>query len=161
MSSVTGEVNPAIQVLAAPHFVEAPVHSGQRAVGLLPAFDRWVQATDSKVRMALSHRCHALFADRIGDAHERFRAAIELHRDSGAVWNFARPGSPCRVRPRPPSSGLTAQQSEIARLGAQGATNREIGEQLHISHRTVDHHLRNIFNTLGLRSRVEQTKLMR
>jgi DNA-binding NarL/FixJ family response regulator len=50
---------------------------------------------------------------------------------------------------------LTAQQREVARLAAEGATNREIAARLVLSHRTVDHHLRNVFVRLGIRSRVE------
>ncbi len=56
---------------------------------------------------------------------------------------------------------LTAQQQHIARLVAEGATNREVAAQLFLSPRTVDHHLRNIFTRLGIRSRVELTKMLR
>jgi FixJ family two-component response regulator len=39
------------------------------------------------------------------------------------------------------------------------ATNRKIAAQLFISHRAVEHHLRNIFARLEVRSRVELTRL--
>ncbi|HUQ55057.1 helix-turn-helix transcriptional regulator [Lentzea sp.] len=52
-------------------------------------------------------------------------------------------------------SDLTPQQAQIATLVAEGATNREIAARLFLSHRTVEHHLRNIFARLGVRSRVE------
>ncbi|MBU2664601.1 LuxR family transcriptional regulator [Actinoplanes bogorensis] len=50
---------------------------------------------------------------------------------------------------------LTAQQERIAGLVAEGATNREVARQLHLSPRTIDHHLRNVFARLGVRSRTE------
>ncbi|MEU7867089.1 helix-turn-helix transcriptional regulator [Dactylosporangium sp. NPDC049140] len=55
---------------------------------------------------------------------------------------------------------LTAQQARIARLVAGGATNREIAAALFVSPRTVDHHLRNIFVRLGVRSRTELARVM-
>ncbi|GAA5111416.1 helix-turn-helix transcriptional regulator [Haloechinothrix salitolerans] len=60
-----------------------------------------------------------------------------------------------------PGRELTSQQARIAELVAEGATNREIAATLYISHRTVDHHLRNIFERLGIRSRVELAALYR
>jgi DNA-binding CsgD family transcriptional regulator len=54
-----------------------------------------------------------------------------------------------------PPAALTAQQQRIARLVADGATNREVAQQLFLSPRTIDHHLRNIFVRLGVRSRTE------
>ncbi|HKT02073.1 MAG TPA: helix-turn-helix transcriptional regulator, partial [Rugosimonospora sp.] len=67
-----------------------------------------------------------------------------------------------RIAPPPGPAGqaLTPHQAQIARLVAQGATNREVAAQLVISPRTVDHHLRNIFAALGVRSRVELARLI-
>jgi DNA-binding CsgD family transcriptional regulator len=48
----------------------------------------------------------------------------------------------------------------VAGLVASGATNREVAARLSLSPRTVDHHLRNIFSQLGVRSRVELALLM-
>ncbi|MFG2049266.1 AAA family ATPase [Micromonospora sp. NPDC048935] len=50
---------------------------------------------------------------------------------------------------------LTGQQLRIAELVAEGATNREIAVRMFLSIRTVDHHLRNVFHRLGIRSRTE------
>jgi DNA-binding CsgD family transcriptional regulator len=50
---------------------------------------------------------------------------------------------------------LTPQELHIARLGAQGLSNREIGTQLFLSPRTVGFHLSNVFGKLGIASRGE------
>ncbi|HEU5128527.1 MAG TPA: helix-turn-helix transcriptional regulator [Glycomyces sp.] len=55
---------------------------------------------------------------------------------------------------------LTPHQLRIAVHVATGATNREVAQALSISVRTVDHHLRNIFAALGVRSRVELARLV-
>jgi len=52
-----------------------------------------------------------------------------------------------------PASPLTPQQLEIAQLAAGGLTNKEIGERLFLSHRTVGTHLYQIFPKLGITSR--------
>ncbi|MFF8031888.1 LuxR C-terminal-related transcriptional regulator [Streptomyces sp. NPDC016626] len=57
-------------------------------------------------------------------------------------------------------SRLTPQQLRIARRVAEGATNREVALSLSVSTRTVDYHLRNVFATLGVRSRVELVRLV-
>lgn len=59
-----------------------------------------------------------------------------------------------------PLAALTPQQQRIARHVAEGATNREVAVRLSVSHRTVDHHLRNVFAVLGIRSRVELSRLL-
>ncbi len=49
--------------------------------------------------------------------------------------------------------GLTPQQLEIARLAAEGLTNKQIGERLYLSPRTVGTHLYQLFPKLGVTSR--------
>jgi ATP/maltotriose-dependent transcriptional regulator MalT len=50
---------------------------------------------------------------------------------------------------------LTGREREIADLVAAGRTNREVAEQLVLSPKTIEAHLRNIYAKLGVRSRVE------
>jgi DNA-binding CsgD family transcriptional regulator len=51
--------------------------------------------------------------------------------------------------------GLTPQEAQIARLAAEGMTNREIGEYLYLSHRTVASHLYRVFPKLGITTRAQ------
>lgn len=48
---------------------------------------------------------------------------------------------------------LTPQQLEIAQLAAEGLTNKQIGERLYLSPRTVSTHLYQLFPKLGITSR--------
>ncbi|MFL5839609.1 MAG: helix-turn-helix transcriptional regulator [Thermoleophilaceae bacterium] len=50
---------------------------------------------------------------------------------------------------------LTAQELQIAQLAAEGLSNREIGERLFLSHRTISTHLYRVFPKLGITSRAE------
>ena len=50
---------------------------------------------------------------------------------------------------------LAPQELQIARMAAEGLSNREIGQQLYLSHRTVRNHLYRIFPKLGITSRAE------
>jgi DNA-binding NarL/FixJ family response regulator len=58
---------------------------------------------------------------------------------------------------RPPSPGpaddLTGREIEVMRLLARGWDNQRIGDELHISERTVRFHLRNIYDKIGAESR--------
>jgi DNA-binding NarL/FixJ family response regulator len=51
--------------------------------------------------------------------------------------------------------GLTPHELKIVRKIANASSNKEMGQELSISERTVKHHLTNIFNKLGISSRVE------
>ena len=50
---------------------------------------------------------------------------------------------------------LTPQELQIAQLAAEGHSNREIGERLYLSHRTVGSHLYRLFPKLGVTSRTQ------
>ncbi len=50
---------------------------------------------------------------------------------------------------------LTERELEVLRLAAQGLSNREIADRLHVSPRTVQSHLANVFGKLQVGSRTE------
>jgi len=52
---------------------------------------------------------------------------------------------------------LTAREGEVARLLAAHFSNRDVARQLHISTRTVEHHVQSVLERLGLRSRFQVT----
>jgi len=51
--------------------------------------------------------------------------------------------------------GLTPRELKIVEKIANGSSNKEMGEEFSISERTVKHHLTNVFNKLGISSRLE------
>jgi DNA-binding CsgD family transcriptional regulator/tetratricopeptide (TPR) repeat protein len=51
--------------------------------------------------------------------------------------------------------GLTARERDVLTLVAAGATNREIGEQLHMAEKTASVHVSRILSKLNVRSRTE------
>ncbi|MCG2461506.1 LuxR C-terminal-related transcriptional regulator [Flavobacteriaceae bacterium F89] len=53
--------------------------------------------------------------------------------------------------------GLTLRELQVLRRVASGKTNKSVAGDLFISERTVDRHVSNIFNKLGVSSRVEAT----
>jgi PAS domain S-box-containing protein len=55
---------------------------------------------------------------------------------------------------------LTDAEVKVARLVAEGLTNRETAQRLLVSQHTVDSHLKHVFTKLGLRSRVQLTRVL-
>jgi DNA-binding NarL/FixJ family response regulator len=54
-----------------------------------------------------------------------------------------------------PTEPLTPREQEVLKLIAEAHTNREIGEILHLSEKTVESHRGNLLRKLGMRDRVE------
>jgi DNA-binding NarL/FixJ family response regulator len=59
---------------------------------------------------------------------------------------------------RPRADGLTSREVEIVRLVTSGRTNKQLAEELGVSTRTVDAHLRSIYAKLGVKSRSAATR---
>ncbi|HEY4870337.1 MAG TPA: LuxR C-terminal-related transcriptional regulator [Candidatus Dormibacteraeota bacterium] len=69
-------------------------------------------------------------------------------------------GEPAQVSPRAAANDdgrgpLGKREADVARLVAQGLSNKQIGTRLFISERTVDSHVRSILNKLGYNSRAQ------
>ncbi|WP_344399436.1 LuxR C-terminal-related transcriptional regulator [Streptomyces longisporus] len=104
------------------------------------------------------------------EARDRLYSALEAFEYFGAPHCAAQaraelralgaPATPARGRTDDPATRLTAQQLLIARMAADGATNREIAARLALSPRTIDHHLRGVFSRLGIRSRIDLVRLL-
>jgi DNA-binding CsgD family transcriptional regulator/tetratricopeptide (TPR) repeat protein len=77
------------------------------------------------------------------------RARRELRATGEAV---SEPGGEATA---PPPACLSPQELRIARLAAEGLSNREIGQRLYLSHRTVGSHLYRMFPKLGITSRIQ------
>jgi DNA-binding CsgD family transcriptional regulator len=104
------------------------------------------------------------------EARDRLHSALEAFEHFGAPHCAAQARAELRTAGAPdtstrsgagqPAARLTAQQLLIARMAAEGATNREIAVRLALSPRTIDHHLRGVFSRLGIRSRIELVRLL-
>jgi DNA-binding NarL/FixJ family response regulator len=97
---------------------------------------------------------------------------LALYTELGATWDARRVRSRLRelgVRRRliaaePETNGwtaLTTSELTVARLVAEGLTNREVAERLFVSPHTVSSHLRHVFSKLGITSRVELARVAR
>ena len=99
---------------------------------------------------------------RNADSRAPLRAAREAFDALGMVPWSERARQQLRAtgetsRPRTPEAQdwLTPQELQIVQMAADGLSNREIGQMLYLSHRTVSSHLYRAFPKLGITSRTE------
>jgi DNA-binding CsgD family transcriptional regulator len=132
------------------------------AVGVPGADDRPFELAQTRLAYGewLRRRRHK------SEARAQLRTALEVFAELGARPWAERAGAELRatgisVAQRDPAlkDRLTPQELQIARLGAEGLSNRDIASQLFLSPRTVGFHLSNVFSKLGIASRGELRRL--
>ena len=140
--------------------IAAPDHEAvalfERALAV-PGADRW-PFDRARIQLACGERLRRMKATT--DARVQLTAALDTFQRLGAVPWAARAGNELRatglavghLADTGPAS-LTPQQREIATLAAAGLTNKQIGERLYLSPRTVATHLHQLFPKLGVTTR--------
>lgn len=123
-----------------------------------PGASRWPFA-QARVQLAYAERLRR--AQSTSEARHQLTNALDTFDRLGAVPWAARARAELRAsgittaaHPAPgPTAPLTPQEREIAALAAAGLTNKQIGERLYLSPRTVSSHLYHLFPKLGISSR--------
>jgi DNA-binding CsgD family transcriptional regulator/tetratricopeptide (TPR) repeat protein len=128
------------------------------------AIDR-LSRTDVRPELARAHLLYGEWLRREGrriDARDQLRTAHDMFVAIGMEAFAERTrrellatGERVRKRTVETQDQLTPQELQIARLASDGRTNPEIGAHLFLSRRTVEWHLRKVFDKLEVRSRRE------
>jgi DNA-binding CsgD family transcriptional regulator len=151
--------------------VRALLSTGEVADSLYRQSIAHLTGTRARLEVARSHLLYGEWLRRERrrlDARASLRTALEAFTSMGADA-FARraerellaAGERALTRTVETLDQLTPQETQIARLAANGHTNRAIAAQLFISPSTVEYHLRKAFRKLGIKSRTQlaQSKL--
>jgi len=128
----------------------------EQALGV-PGAGRW-PFEFARVQLAYGEHLHRIRTTALARVH--LGAALATFRTLGARPWTDRAGNELRATglatARAESAGsvtLTAQEHEIATLAAGGLTNKQIGQRLYLSHRTVGCHLSRLYTKLGISTR--------
>jgi ATP/maltotriose-dependent transcriptional regulator MalT len=108
-------------------------------------FGEWLRRQRRVVESRTQLRAAKDAFDALGATPWSERARREL-RASGETSHRRSPGT---------VEQLTPQELQIVQLAAEGLSNREIGQRLYLSHRTVESHLYRVFPKLGITSRAQ------
>jgi DNA-binding CsgD family transcriptional regulator len=115
-----------------------------------------------RARLLLAHGAWLRRQRRVAAARDPLRTARDLFDAIGVPWladrarrELGATGEVSRARREKSIDELTPQELQIARLAASGLSNREIGERLYVSHRTVGFHLYHVYPKLGISGRAQ------
>jgi two-component system response regulator NreC len=85
----------------------------------------------------------------------------DLYVDPSMLRSLIQENPQSHVKKENQGEPLTRRETEVLKLIVEGYTNRQIGQELKISIRTVEGHRANISDKLGLHSRVELVRYAR
>jgi DNA-binding CsgD family transcriptional regulator len=137
--------------------------SRYQAAYAVPGSGQWVFEL---ARLRLAHgswlrRRHRVEArDVLGEAHRAFRGLRAAPWAERCEQELRAAGHPVGPSPGGPAL-LTGQELRIAELAATGLSNKEIGNMLRLSPRTVAAHLYKIFPKLGITSRAAMAQALK
>jgi len=116
----------------------------------------------ARARLQLAYGAWLRRSRRVSESRAPLRAARDAFDVlGGSPWGdrarqeLRASGERSRRRSPDARDELTPQELQIAELAAGGLSNREIGQRLYLSHRTVGSHLYRVFPKLGVTSRNE------
>ncbi|MGB3634381.1 MAG: BTAD domain-containing putative transcriptional regulator [Rubrobacteraceae bacterium] len=140
------------------------VHAGYGLAGVaasrrLPARAARLSGAVEAVSEATGVGLSLMTTSRFDHLLERARAelgeeAFETEQATGKLMNWEQ-AIDYTLAEETPAKPLTPREKEIAELVARGLSNRRISEELVISTRTAETHLKNIFEKLNVKSRTE------
>jgi len=115
-----------------------------------------------RARLQLAYGAWLRRRRRVSESRGSLRAARQVFDALGcgpwgerARQELRASGEKSRPRAAGAHDQLTPQELQIAQMAAEGLTNREIGEKLYLSHRTIGSHLYRIFPKLDITSRAQ------
>ncbi|GAA4620380.1 LuxR family transcriptional regulator [Actinoallomurus vinaceus] len=145
--------------------VQALLSTGDEAETHYQASIEQLRRTGSRTELARSELLYGEWLRRRGrrgsarqvlrEAYHRFRAIGAGAFAERSARELRATGDPSVREVTADYGRLTAQEAQIAALAGEGLTNPEIGARLFISSRTVQHHLRHVFQKLGITSRTQ------
>lgn len=163
LAEIAGEVGaPLLHARAAQAQGAVLLAQGDALSSLAPLREAWTALQDleapyeaARARVLIGLACRAM-RDEEAAAME-IDAARHTFQQLGALPDLARVNALSLRAASRPADGLTPRELQVLRRVAAGETNKAIGRMLFISERTVDRHVSNIFNKVGVSSRAAAT----